>query len=325
MSFLSDFEGRIAALFETAPQGYVEPFSFKKLAKRAAKEMENETYEIDGVDTAPALYTVLVSSADDGLMRPLYASITDEVSTFVASQANKMGYVFVGRPLVRFMVDPSLKSGRFAVFAENIDAATLSRLHKEEKAFLAGNAGVGGAAAQSGVVAIPAPADTPPLPLDSIAADDSLDVLADDAADDLPPLSPLDFEAVPQVPQTQRRAAAVGIPAPAPAPADELAPPRIPAPAATALIIDRQTGRTFPIAAPSAIIGRERSQATVVLTDPNISRRHAEITYDGRSWHIIDLRSTNGTLVNDVDVDECILRDGDLITVGLTNLEFREN
>ena len=62
MSFLNDFEGRISSVFGAAPQGYTEPFSFKKLAKRAAREMENETYEIDGVDTAPALYTVLVLS-----------------------------------------------------------------------------------------------------------------------------------------------------------------------------------------------------------------------------------------------------------------------
>ncbi len=32
----------------------------------------------------------------------------------------------------------------------------------------------------------------------------------------------------------------------------------------------------------------------------------------------------NGTLVNDVDIGRCVLRDGDLITLGLTNLEFRE-
>lgn len=62
-----------------------------------------------------------------------------------------------------------------------------------------------------------------------------------------------------------------------------------------------------------------------MIHDPNVSRRHAEITYDGRDWRITDLNSTNGTLVNDVDVDSCILRDGDLITVGLTNLEFRES
>ncbi len=62
-----------------------------------------------------------------------------------------------------------------------------------------------------------------------------------------------------------------------------------------------------------------------MLRDPNVSRRHAELHYDGANWHIIDLNSTNGTLVNDVDVDQVTLRDGDLITVGLVNLEFREN
>ena len=66
--------------------------------------------------------TVLVASADDALMRPLYADICEEVVGFVTTQAQKKGYHFVGRPLVRFMVDPALKSGRFAVFAENVDA-----------------------------------------------------------------------------------------------------------------------------------------------------------------------------------------------------------
>ena len=131
MSFLSDFEGRISSVFGAAPQGYTEPFSFKKLAKRAAREMENETYEIDGVDTAPALYTVLVSSSDDSLMRPLYEQITYEISSFVTAQAQKKGYAFVGSPLVRFMVDPSQRSGKFAVFAENLperwDGSTMKR------------------------------------------------------------------------------------------------------------------------------------------------------------------------------------------------------
>ena len=135
MSFLNDFEGRISSVFGAAPQGYTEPFSFKKLAKRAAREMENETYEIDGVDTAPALYTVLVSPSDDSLMRPLYEQITYETSAFVTAQAQKKGYAFVGEPLVRFMVDPSLKSGKFAVFAENVDSRTLVRL-REEMAFV---------------------------------------------------------------------------------------------------------------------------------------------------------------------------------------------
>ena len=71
-------------------------------------------------------------------------------------------------------------------------------------------------------------------------------------------------------------------------------------------------------------MGRERTPGGIVLRDPNVSRRHAELSYDGSSWHLRDLGSTNGTLVNDTDVDSCILHDGDLITVGLMNLEFRE-
>jgi pSer/pThr/pTyr-binding forkhead associated (FHA) protein len=91
------------------------------------------------------------------------------------------------------------------------------------------------------------------------------------------------------------------------------------------MLIDRQSGRTYAAQAPSCLIGRERSQCGIYLRDPNVSRRHAELSYDGSNWHIVDLNSTNGTLVNDVDVDECVLRDGDLITVGLVNLEFRES
>ena len=81
-------------------------------------------------------------------MRPLYADLTAEVSDFVAAQAQQKDYVFVGQPLVRFMVDPSLKPGKFAVFAENVDGNTLDQLRNEERAFLGGNSSVGGAAAQ---------------------------------------------------------------------------------------------------------------------------------------------------------------------------------
>ena len=45
--------------------------------------MEAETYVINGVDTAPALYTILVSSEDDLAMRPLYAQITKETAQFI--------------------------------------------------------------------------------------------------------------------------------------------------------------------------------------------------------------------------------------------------
>ena len=378
MSFLSDFEGRIGSVFGAAPQGYTEPFSFKKLAKRAAREMENETYEIDGVDTAPALYTVLVSASDDSLMRPLYEQITYEVSAFVTAQAQKRGYAFVGSPLVRFMVDPSLRSGKFAVFAENVDARTLTRLREEERAFLAGSSSSGGAAAQinrrpsaptprqsldgadrgtsraARQQAEPAPASGTDagldvMPSDFDAAPASVAAASESApmpipmASDTPLVAPSGKHAAAPVPQTQRRSVPLvdvrrGVGAEAVAGVATAGSPiaaamdAVPQQArgveddyASCLLIDRQTGRTFTAKAPSTVIGRERSKAGIVLRDPNVSRAHAELSFDGRDWRITDLNSTNGTLVNDVDIHECALRDGDLITLGLVNLEFREN
>ena len=399
MSFLSDFEGRISSVFESAPQGYAEPFSFKKLAKHAARKMESETYRIDGVDTAPALYTVLVSAEDDSLMRPLYERIDYELGEFITESANKKGYALVGRPLVRFMVDESLKSGKFYVDAENVNEQTLSRLREEERAFLGGNSSVGGAAAlgkprrrpsvghlnpipqpmapmaspqsapsgtdagldvmpmdyiepAGGVIpAMASPSSSTPMPVPYVDASPSqvvppvaVPVAAPPVSSGQPVVQPVaqavqdqaqaviaatpqppDFPSpapqqpahlVPEVvPDTRRR----GVAAPA-APSQQVAPRN-----ATCMLIDRQSGRTYAAQAPSCLIGRERSQCGVYLRDPNVSRRHAELSYDGSNWHIVDLNSTNGTLVNDVDVDECVLRDGDLITVGLVNLEFREN
>ena len=136
MNVLTIFDQRINAIFEEGAPGQRKPFSFKRLAKRAVREMEDETFVIDGVDTAPALYTVLISAKDDALMRPMYARICEEISQLVEAQAKKRGYTFVGRPLVRFMVDPGLRGGRFSVFAENIDPRTLARLRDEENVYL---------------------------------------------------------------------------------------------------------------------------------------------------------------------------------------------
>jgi hypothetical protein len=382
MNLLKTFESRVNDAFGASPQGQVEPFSFKKLAKQAAREMQHETYEIDGVDTAPALFTILISSADDSMMRSLYSQLTQEIVSFVEAQANAKGYVFVGKPLARFMVDPTLHSGKFAVFAENVDARTLARLRDEEEAFLGASQGSGGAAApmpaprarkdrggrqgrgrgeQPRAAVQPMPVPTPsPIPaadpldqgLDNLQEQEFAPLVSpqgEDASAGLKVL-PEDFvqdsieEA--EAEQAARHAArrvpsagediAIQEPQPQTVPATQrknvpLVNPqrarssREDSEAPTCLLIDHQTGRTYNATAPATLLGRERSQGGIVIHDPNVSRRHAEITYDGRDWRITDLNSTNGTLVNDVDVDSCILRDGDLITVGLTNLEFRES
>jgi catechol 2,3-dioxygenase-like lactoylglutathione lyase family enzyme len=58
----------------------------------------------------------------------------------------------------------------------------------------------------------------------------------------------------------------------------------------------------------------------IVLADPNVSRRHAEIRRSGTSVVVHDLGSTNGTRVNGERIGEQHLSSGDEITVGSTSL-----
>src|SRR5688572_8199567 len=57
-------------------------------------------------------------------------------------------------------------------------------------------------------------------------------------------------------------------------------------------------GKRIVVSATGAVIGRSRD-CDVTLSDPNVSRHHAEIRPDGRGgWIVEDLGSTNGVQVN---------------------------
>jgi hypothetical protein len=71
-----------------------------------------------------------------------------------------------------------------------------------------------------------------------------------------------------------------------------------------------------------AVIGR-LSGNDVVLSDANVSRRHAELRRDGDRWWLVDLGSTNGSTVNEKLVKEHELHDGDELGFGTTKLVFK--
>lgn len=82
------------------------------------------------------------------------------------------------------------------------------------------------------------------------------------------------------------------------------------------------TGDRVPLGEYTVSVGRA-SDCTIVLADPNVSRRHAEIRPSGDGFVVVDLGSTNGTKVNDARVGEQQLNDGDEVRFGNTVMHFQ--
>ena len=84
---------------------------------------------------------------------------------------------------------------------------------------------------------------------------------------------------------------------------------------------DGKRKETISITHDPIVIGR-LSTSDVVLADSNVSRRHAELRRDGSRWVIVDLGSTNGTMVNGKLAREQTLKDGDRLAFGTSELIF---
>ncbi len=107
--------------------------------------------------------------------------------------------------------------------------------------------------------------------------------------------------------------------APVPVPgADDDAPP---APAEPEVVTLTVAGRKQEVTEPRLVLGRSRG-CDVYVNDLNVSRRHAELRQEGATYWIVDLGSTNGTIVNGKRVERERLRDGDRITLGSTEIVF---
>jgi serine/threonine protein kinase len=63
------------------------------------------------------------------------------------------------------------------------------------------------------------------------------------------------------------------------------------------------------------MVGRDRT-CSIVLTHPAVSRRHAKITFSGTSCVLEDLKSANGTYVNNARIERANLKAGDVVRFG---------
>jgi hypothetical protein len=80
-------------------------------------------------------------------------------------------------------------------------------------------------------------------------------------------------------------------------------------------------GRRHPLSGDRVVVGRSR-ECDVIVSDPNVSRRHIELRRGQHGWAAVDLGSTNGMKVNGRRVGHAELDPGDRITIGVTDLTF---
>ena len=86
-------------------------------------------------------------------------------------------------------------------------------------------------------------------------------------------------------------------------------------------------GRRRPVNPPGVVLGRG-TDADIQINDPGVSRRHAEIRLmpegpGGIRVVLVDLGSTNGTLVNGRRTTEAELTDGSTVRIGNTTMTLR--
>src|SRR5664280_376591 len=99
-------------------------------------------------------------------------------------------------------------------------------------------------------------------------------------------------------------------------------PPGIPLETAVATYALLYDGRRCPLRDATIVVGRSR-ECDIHVSDPNVSRRHAEVRPDGTgAYTLVDLGSTNGTELNGKRVSHVRLSEGDTIAIGQIELTF---
>ena len=80
-------------------------------------------------------------------------------------------------------------------------------------------------------------------------------------------------------------------------------------------------GRRISITEPLVSLGRSLDN-DVIINEPQVSRRHAQLRRRYGRYTLYDLGSSGGTMVNGEPVQECVLADGDVIALAGVELVF---
>jgi FhaA, N-terminal domain/FHA domain len=85
-----------------------------------------------------------------------------------------------------------------------------------------------------------------------------------------------------------------------------------------------ETGTTYELQTPVTLLGRG-TDCDLRMVDPGVSRHHAELRIEESQVVLVDLGSTNGTLVNGQPMRRVALTDGTNVTLGRTTMVFHQD
>lgn len=292
------------------------PLQPAEIEKAAIKEVER-TRKL-GVSTiyVANVYSVIISAADSELLGDLIETLRADLATRIFAYASNNNYRLPTRTIVNFAVDDDMKLGSVFVIGEIVSPEKVAEEFGEEYLHPGSPVPI----SRSGVYV------ENPEPLRGQIAhvpEPSIDYFASDPQG-APASAPVAFASAPVVPTPELSAFrndSVPISAMSYSEHNPQETPFKPTHSATLTINNL----------PAFILGSQerysigrQSECEIHLEDSQISRRHAEIIRDGSGWAILDLQSTNGTLVNGERVSQHHLRNGDVVTVGTTTIRYRE-
>ena len=287
-SFEQGVERMVGGVFQRAFKSSVRPIHIGRKLIRAIDA--ERTVDAAGKAVAPNVFVVHLNEKDRAAFGDLEKPLVAELVGAAEEYAKSENYSFLGEVQVSLFTDAALKSGRFEVEASvkavvsEPSAPAVAKVEPSAEPPVA-----------STVPSVEIPMVVPPVVVPPVITPPTI------ATPSIPPLPTLNTTP--------------SAPAPAPAP--------VPALKATLTMAD---GSRIALRPGVISVGRS-AESTIPLNDTNVSRRHAELRLRGEGadavWVLVDLGSTNGTLINGVKVNgEQVLRKNDAIVFGATKARY---
>ena len=287
-SFEQGVERMVGGVFQRAFKSSVRPIHIGRKLIRAIDA--ERTVDAAGKAVAPNIFVVHLNEKDRAAFGDLEKPLVAELVGAAEEYAKSENYSLLGAVQVSLFTDAALKSGRF-----EIEASVKAGVSEPSAPVAAKVEPSAEPPAASIVPSVEIPAVVPPVVV--------------------PPVITPPTIATPSIPPLPTLGATPSAPAAAPAP--------VPTLKATLAMGD---GSRIALRPGVISVGRS-AESTIPLNDTNVSRRHAELRLRGEGadavWVLVDLGSTNGTLINGVKVNgEQVLRKNDAIVFGATKARY---